>query len=106
MRNRAVNIGVNLATGAITYSEPVKHAKKKQTIEWASEDPFAIQFTGDTPVRFQRRRSRHGRASSQHKVTGVVKDNAEPGVYQYACAVFANGTVYLDARCPVIIIDL
>jgi len=106
MRKKAVNIGVDPATGAITYIKPVTHAKKRETIEWASNDPFAIQFTGVTPVQFQRRRSRYVRASRKHKLTGVVKGTAEEGAYPYACAVFAEGIVYLDARCPVIIIDI
>ena len=72
---KAVNIGVNPGTGAITYIKPVRTPSRGMD-QWTRDGPFAIQFPGVTPVQFQRRRSRYVRASRKHKLTGVVKEQS------------------------------
>lgn len=104
MASKFIEIDVNQAAGVITYTDPATHANKQDVIEWKCQDgPFALQFKGATPVEFQGSHSTSNGAGA-HVLRGKVEGNK--GVYPYACAVYAHGEMYLDARCPVIIIDL
>ena len=104
MTSKFIAINVDQATGVITYSDPAPHANKLDVIEWKCQDgPFVLQFKGATAVDFQGSHSTSNQAGA-HVLRGKVQGNK--GVYPYACAVYAHGEMYLDARCPVIIIDL
>jgi len=105
MTNKSIEIKVNATAGVITYSEPKAHVKKHDKIQWESQaGPFAIQFTGATPIEYQGNHSTVSNGTGGHVLTGQV--GGDKGDYLYACSVYADGKVYLDARCPVIIIDL
>ncbi len=107
MANIFIEIEVDCETGVINYSNPAARAHKRDVIQWKCEDgPFAIEFTGATPIAFQGARSKGRKRAGAHVVRAVVKSDAAAGIYQYACSVCAGEKVYLDARCPVIIIDL
>jgi hypothetical protein len=107
MESRCIEIKVDRKTGLITYTDPARRAHRREEIQWKCHDgPFALQFTGETPVEFQGSRSTRRKGAEAHELKGTIKENAAPGVYQYGCSVYADGEVYLDARCPVIIIDL
>jgi len=106
MTRRPIEIKVDLKTGVITYSESAARAKRKDEIHWVCQaGPFALQFTGATPVDFQGGRSTGSHRGGPYELTGQVPEDAASGVYQYGCSVYAGETLYLDARCPVIIID-
>ena len=107
MNSRSIDIRVDRETGTITYSDPAARAHRRETIQWRCADgPFALQFMGATPVEFQGKRSTRNDRAEAHVLTGVVRENAEIAVHQYGCSVYAGDEVYLDARCPVIIVDL
>jgi hypothetical protein len=107
MDSRCIEINVDRATGVITYNDPARRARRREEIRWKCQaGPFALQFTGETPVEFQGNRSTRRNGAEAHELKGTIKENAAPGVYQYGCSVYAGEEVYLDARCPVIIIDL
>jgi hypothetical protein len=87
--------------GKLEYDKDPFHAKRGQQIAWACVYPCAIQFRGETPL---------DEGGSPHPVNnklmkGTVKKDAKLVAYDYACAVYANDRVYLDAACPAIIID-
>jgi len=95
-----VTLGVG-PDGKLEYNDDALKARRGQKVTWECEYPFAIQFRDISPL---------DEGSSPHpgnrgQMKGTVKKVIAPGTYKYACAVYANGTVYLDAACPAIIID-
>lgn len=107
MSTITIEVEIDRDTHVITYRKQAAQAHRRDVIEWKCKaGPFAIQFTGATPTGFQSKRSTRSSEADTYTLTGVVRKNAEPKVYPYGCAVYAGGKVYLDARCPVIIIDL
>ncbi len=101
---REVHIRVEADTQEINYSAALLRAKPGDTIRWwSNQGPFAIQFAGISPVPFGGRRSLAQR--DIFELEGIVRRTAQPGAYRYACALWVDGKVHLDAGCPEIIID-
>ncbi len=89
-------------TGNGTIRCKDQFAKRGDKVTWTSSDgPFTIQFLGGTPFARQHIHSRRGSIRAVR-----IPKKAKPGRYPYAIAVEKNGKVYLDARCPEIIIEL
>lgn len=87
----------------IDYSEEQCHVKRGDEITWTCADgPFAVQFLKDSPVTTLAARSQ-GKAPVKKAVGPAVRADT----YSYACSVFVEkeNQVYLDARCPAIIVD-
>ncbi|MDM7995537.1 MAG: hypothetical protein QUT30_07630 [Acidobacteriota bacterium] len=95
-----ITLGVG-PDGKLEYSNDAFKAERGQKLTWQCEHPFAIQFRDISPL--DEGRSPHPADRGQMK--GTVKRAMAPGEYKYACAVYSNGTVYLDAACPAIIIE-
>ena len=95
-----VTIGIG-SNKKLEYSDDALKAKRGQQLTWECEYPFAIQFRDISPL--DEGSSPHHANRGQMK--GTVKKVIDTGTYKYACAVYANGTGYLDAACPAIIID-
>jgi len=85
----------------LTCNPAVVHVTKGTQVIFSSatEEPFAVQSKGKSPLIRADFRSGGG------PVTISVRDGACPGVYPFACAVVARGHVYLDAACPTMIVD-
>ena len=106
MANKEIVIGVDSETGDIHYSRSVMHAQKGEEIEWISSNgPFAVQFTGVSPLNQVGRRAVRNEARGLWVVRGEVRTEAAPAAYPYVCAVYTDGRVFVDAGCPEIIID-
>ena len=87
-------------TGDLTCIPTVLHARPGQPIQFESDGlPFSILSNGLSPLNRVDIRS----AGKPEDVSARV--DAQPGVYSFACAVFCNGRIYMDAGCPSIIID-
>ena len=96
-----ITISVNKQRGFLSYDPPNCHARKSDEIVWkCSDGPFAIQFFGISPIQ-----TAEARSLGPKQVRIKVRSNAHAGTYSYACSVYAGEKVYLDASCPVIIID-
>jgi hypothetical protein len=95
-----INIQLN-ANGKLAYDNENYRAKHGQILTWGSEFPFTIQFRDKSPLD----EGGNPHHENNKRMHGTVKKNAGPGTYTYACAVYANDRVYLDAACPAIIID-
>jgi len=102
---KEVHIVVDPSSGDISYKPAVLHGRRRDAIRWTCESgPFAIQFAGQTPLASADGRSDPGRG--EWVVEKEVREDASPGGYRYVCAVYADGRVFIDAGCPVIIIDI
>mgnify|MGYP000331978997 CR=1 FL=1 len=84
--------------GDITCRPTVIHVIPGDKVFFAADGPFAIVAKG---------LSCFGRVD----VRGTSKTEVEiprgcnPGVYSFACAVFKNGMIYMDACCPDFVYD-
>jgi hypothetical protein len=100
--NESIEITVT-AQGNITFNPTTWHEIRGNTICWTcGQGPFAIQFLGISPLNKADDRSHR---DEPQKLCLKVRADAQSGVYPYACAVCADGQVYMDASCPAIIID-
>ena len=97
---KSVLIEIDAASDNLKYTPAQLRAWRNDDIDWQCGYPFAIQFTGASPCVAAGYQSGGPQAAR-----GKVRADAQPGTYPYACAVYANDKVYLDAACPVIIID-
>jgi hypothetical protein len=79
---------------------PVLHVATGEDILWVAPDnsPMIIQCIDRTLFD-------HTEYRGSGSLSLTVRTNASPGVYRFASAVFVGGTVYMDARCPRLIID-
>jgi len=95
---KAIKIGIDV-NGELAYQPPHLHAKHGDAVTWTCDDSliFAIQFLVTSPLTVAE--FRRGDPASP------VRTEAAPGSYSYAVAVSDGKRVYLDASCPVIIID-
>ena len=98
-----IYISISSASGEIAYSSEEQHVYKGYSVTWKCESPFAVEFIEEDPLEQTDRRS--APKGTSHEVGAKVRGDARPGKYKYACAVFSEEQVYLDAACPVIIID-
>ncbi len=104
---REVRITVDPLSGDITYRPAVLHGRRVDVVRWTCESgSFAIQFAGLTPFESADDRSGGDKVAREWVIEKQVRDNASPGVYRYVFAVCADGRVFVDAGCPVIIIDI
>jgi|WetSurMetagenome_2_1015567.scaffolds.fasta_scaffold210706_2 hypothetical protein len=100
-QQKSYEIRISVLDGCLNYDHPKCHARRNEEIVWTCKDgPFAIQFFGISPVE-----SPDAQSVGLSPVKNKVRYNAAGGTYSYACAVCADNQVYLDASCPVIIID-
>jgi hypothetical protein len=99
-KDHYIEISVS-STGTINYDFPKCHARREDSITWTcKQGPFAIQFLGVSPVE-----TADARSQGRNPVSRKVRTNVDGGTYPYGCAVCVDDQVYLDASCPVIIID-
>lgn len=99
-KTRAVRIEV--LDGVFKYTPLKCHARRGENIVWICDDgPFAVQFFAISPLETAYAQS----GDTNGQVGSRVLPEALTGTYEYACAVFVNGRVCLDASCPSIIID-
>jgi hypothetical protein len=104
---REVRVTVDPRSGDITYHPAVLHGRQVDAIRWTCESgPFAIQFAERTPFASADDRSDPERGERGWVIEKKVRGDASPGGYRYVCAVCAEGRVFVDAGCPVIIIDI
>ena len=110
MADHKISISVD-ANGNFTYSPSVLRVDLtgSDNVTWNCEQgPFSVVFTGQTPLdQLSAQGTEHGREWSTGKVD--VDQEASPGHYHYAVAVFTNAhspvRVHLDAACPEIIVN-
>ncbi|NLV29777.1 MAG: hypothetical protein GXY47_01370 [Acidobacteria bacterium] len=94
-------ISISVSGGLIVFTPSKYRAHPGGSVSWnCAEGPFAVQFFGVSPLETCDAQSEAGNQASR-----AVRRDAVAGTYPYACAVFAEGRVYLDANCPAIIID-
>lgn len=94
-------ISISVSDGLIVFTPSKYRAQPGESVSWTcAEGPFAVQFFGISPLETCDAQSERG-----NQAHGSVRRDAVAGIYPYACAVFADGRVYLDANCPAIIID-
>ena len=95
-----VTIEIERNSGNMIYSPALLRVRREDEIVWECDSPFAIQFTGASPCVGADYRSGANQEDKRR-----VRTDAQPGAYPYACAVYAYSQVYMDAACPVIIIE-
>jgi hypothetical protein len=99
--NNYPDINIRVDANGIEYDNKEYIAKRGQQLTWACIYPFTIQFRDVSPL--------EEGGSPHHESNRLMKGNVKKVVakdkYKYACAVYANDRVYLDAACPAIIID-
>ena len=104
---KEVRITVDPLSGDITYRPAVLHGRRVDVVRWTCESgPFAIQFAGLTPFESADDRSGGDKGAREWVIEKPVRGDASPGGYRYVCAVCADGRAFVDAGCPVIIIDI
>ena len=118
--NPTVVLGIE--NNNLTCTPAVLHVTRNANIEFSSQmgEAFAIQAKGVSPLVKADIRSvpsspidpssPKARASvapiSVHRpITVAVRADVEPGVYSFACALYANEQIYMDAACPAVIVD-
>jgi hypothetical protein len=99
-KSHEIKIMVDASNGNIIYDPPKCRAHRGESIVWECEQPFAIQFFGVSPVE-----TVDAQSDIHNQARRSVRMETLPASYPYACAVYADNRVYLDASCPVIIID-
>lgn len=98
-----VRLHIALRAGGLTCTPTVLHAKRNQTILFTPEKfPFLIQIKGISPLDAAEIWS-----DGEAPAVARVRDDADLGVYSFACAICdpQTGRIFLDAGCPSIIID-
>jgi hypothetical protein len=88
--------------GDFSNDHAVCHATEGDRITWYVNGNWAVLFTGGTPlnsVSF----SGHAQEASYGK-DSVVRSGAK-GIYHYAVSVAIGKDVFLDAGCPIIVIN-
>ncbi len=103
MKDKVPDVRIEVIQGGkLKYYPEELHRKRGEKILWACDsNPFAIQFL-DSELLDEGTGSHHGNSGV---LRGTVKKDAKHGLQRYACSVYASGQVYLDAKCPAIIID-
>jgi hypothetical protein len=98
--HKMLQVIVDVADGDLTCTPAVLHAHAGDAIGFhANGKPFAIQSKGVSPLTAAEIRSPGAVANLN------VRPDATSGAYSFACAVYADGQIYIDASCPSIIID-
>ncbi len=91
-------VDIAIVNGELQYRPAVFHVVRGDLITWTcGSGAFVIQFTGISPLERSEFRP--------NDPPLPVRMEAAPGAYPYAVAVCAEGKVYLDAACPIIIVD-
>jgi len=100
LNERIVEFGID-GQHNLTCSPAVVHVQPNWEIVFRSKngEPFAVQSKGVSPLEQADIPGIHG--SPRVRVRG----DAEPGVYSFACALYANNRIYMDAACPAVIVD-
>ncbi len=98
----------------LTLTPTVLHVTAQDTVVFHSAYPFTVLAKGISPLRSSEFRGRNISPTdarrykippkSKFAKDGVVR-GAAPGAYAFACAVYDDGQIYMDAGCPPIIID-
>ncbi len=105
---KIVRIEVDTKSRNMTYTPSVLHATGDDRVQWlCASGNFTLAFADDTPFdKVQIRGSRRAHSRGEHIYTAEerIKDDAH-GVYPYSVAVAVDGEVFLDAHCPIIIIQ-
>ena len=85
----------------LTISPTVLHVIPGDTIIFKSNgDAFTVIAKGSSPLNKADIRGIKG-----EEVEAIVETAAARGAYLFACAVYKDGKIYMDANCPPIIID-
>ena len=97
-RNIPKAVDIAIVNGELQYHPAVLHVVHGDSIAWScGSGAFVIQFTGISPL--------EGAEFRPHDPPLPVRMEAASGTYPYAVAVYADGIVYVDAACPIIIVD-
>ena len=102
MGNTKADINIDIGNnGKIVYDHQEFTGERGKKVTWACKYPYAIQFRHTSAINEGSRPVKE----SNGVMKGTVKMDIKSGTYTYACALYADGNVYLDAACPAIIID-
>lgn len=105
---KLVRIEVDTKTRNMTYTPSVLHATPGDRVSWfCTGGNFTLAFAERTPFdKVQIRGSRRAHSRGEHAFSAEerIKEGVR-GVYPYAVAVAIDGEVFLDASCPIIIIE-
>jgi len=103
---------LGIKNGNLTCDPAVLHAGRNEAITFESQngEPFSIQAKGISPLDKADLRSRNASVTRKANIVSAkvkvnVRERAEPGVYSFACAVYSDEQIYMDASCPSIIIE-
>ena len=86
-------ITIKVEDGDFTYDNPLIWVYRGDTIIWECTNhcPFAIHIGWGSPLKKGRFRSANG-----DSIETVVPNNAPPGNYEYAVAVYLDGNIWID----------
>ena len=96
-----VRISVDPHSGILQCVPEVVYIQRGDGVQWVTDEgeSLTIQSIAGTPFD---KTEYHFPPNSIIQ----VRTDAEPGAYRFASAVTFEGSVYMDARCPRLIIDL
>ena len=103
--HKARKVKIKVKNGKITYSRKKKLVYSEDTLSFESNRDFALQFLmNDTPLDSGKKylSGAAGTATTPELIKKIPKAQ-KPKPYEYAVAVYDNGTLLLDD--PIIIID-
>jgi hypothetical protein len=91
--------------GNFTYTPSTLRVTAGDTIEWCSANPFLVSFRDETPL--IQLDTPGTQAPDNQFSTGKMEVSAGvgPSRHHYAVGIYANGQVFMDADCPVIIVS-